>query len=102
VLVNLQIDKAPEKGDDEGDPSPDGGEGKGDVPAPDEEFAPNQGDEEPSGDASAPPSNLPDVPIFKVGDRAMFNGVLVEVTHAGLPDPKTGRQDLQFAPVIDD
>lgn len=105
ALVNLQIDKAPEK-DEEGEdttPPVEGGEGDGEVPAPEEEFAPNQGDEdEPSGDASAPPSNLPDVPIFKVGDRAMFNGVLVEVTHAGLPDPKTGRQELQFAPVLPD
>lgn len=104
VLVNLQIDKAPEdEGSDDSGPSPEGGEGKGDVPAPDEEFAPNQGDEdEPSGDATAPPSNLPDVPIFAVGDKAMFNGVLVEVTHAGLPDPETGEQALQFAPVLPD
>lgn len=102
VLVNLQIDKAPEDEGSESGPSPEGGEGKGDVPSP-EEFAPNQGDEdEPSGDASAAPSNLPDVPIFAVGDRAMFNGVLVEVTHAGLPDSETGEQSLQFAPVLSD
>ena len=105
ALVNLQISKAPKK-DEEGEdttPPVEGGEGDGDVPAPEEEFAPNQGDEDkPSGDASAPPSNLPDVPIFKVGDRALFNGVMVEVTHAGLPDPTTGRQELHFAPVLDD
>jgi hypothetical protein len=97
ALVNLQIDKAPEKDEEGEDTTP-----PVEFPAPEEEFAPNQGDEEPSGDASAPPSNLPDVPIFKVGDRAMFNGVMVEVTHAGLPDPKTGRQELQFAPVLPD
>lgn len=104
VLVNLQIDKAPEKDEGSGEdtPSPEGGEGKGDVLAP-EDFAPNQGDEdEPSGDASAAPSNLPDVPIFAVGDKGLFNGVLVEVTHAGLPDPETGEQALQFAPVLPD
>ena len=102
ALVNLKIDKAPEKGDGtEGTGSPEGGEGDGDVPS-DEEFAPNQGDETPSGDATAKPSTLPDVAIFAVGDRAMFNGVLVEVTHAGLPDPKTGEQALQFAPVMPD
>lgn len=96
ALVNIQVGKAPEEAPEEG------GKGKGNVPSPgEEEFAPNQGDEEnPSGESS--PSSLPDVPIFKVGDRAMFNGVLVEVTHAGLPDPNTGRQELQFAPVLED
>ncbi len=104
MLVNLQIDKAPEKDDGEGTPSPDGGESEGDVPSPgDEEFAPNQGDEEtPPGDATAKPSTLPNVAIFKVGDRGMFHGVLVEVTRAGLPDPETGEQALQFAPVMPD
>lgn len=102
VLVNLQIDKASEDEGGENSPSPEGGEGEGDVPSP-EEFAPNQGEEdEPSGDAKAKPSNLPNVPIFRVGDRAWFNGVIVEVTHAGLPDPTTGEQELQFAPVIED
>ena len=101
ALVNLKIDKAPEKGEGT-DESPEGGEGDGDVPS-DEEFAPNQGDDEtPPGDATSKPSTLPDVAIYAVGDRAMFNGVLVEVTHAGLPDPKTGEQSLQFAPVMPD
>ena len=68
-----------------------------------EEFTPNQ--DEPSDNeepVSAPPSKLPNVPIFKVGDRALYSGVSVEVTFAGIPDPKTGEQALQFAPVVHD
>jgi hypothetical protein len=79
----------------------DSGGGSGEAPST-EEFSPNQGQEEQDAGGDATPSKLPNVPIYKVGDRALLHGVTVEVTFAGLPDPDTGKQSLRFAPVLPD
>ncbi len=96
TLVRLGESKAPE----EAPPPPDDGRGKGDVP---QEFVPNVPDPDEEVKESEGSEGGSSIPIFKVGDRACLrDGTLVEVTWAGIPDSKTGHQELMFAPVIED
>ena len=90
-------------------PAPPKGPTGGDSPPPppppaegEEEFLPNQGDDddEEVEPTEAPPSKLPNVAIYKVGDRALYAGIEVEITYAGLPHPQTGEQEITFAPVV--
>ena len=98
ILVEAGTASPPQE---EGEGNTPGGEGGPTPPQQQEEkFAPNQGEQPEDGEGNTPPSKLPNVAIFKVGDRAHFKGKLVEITHAGLPDPVTGRQELQFAEVL--
>ncbi len=80
-------------------------------PQPPQEGQPQEGgggagEGEPQ-EGGKPPEGPPKPRVFKVGDRALLKsgphaGCEVEVTRAGLPDPVTGEQALEFSLVEPD
>lgn len=81
-------------------------------PPPPNPKAPPQNEELPNKDEPPPEEESETAPstgkiTYKLGDRAVlttgpYKGRTVEITRAGLPDPKTNIQDLEFALVEPD